>query len=99
MKFTKTLLILTSLTATQAMAAGYDESTCNEVHGLAEAVIQSAAMDISLPRMLEIAGDLHGAKRIIMDAYSMEVVEDDEKAYRQFANKWYMICIESGMGD
>jgi hypothetical protein len=53
---------------------------------------------VTLPRMMEIAGDYQNGKEVILDAYSQQSVLNTQESRSVFANKWYMICLKTDMG-
>ncbi len=87
--------ILLTIVSTQVIA---DDGLCKEIHGLADTVVEAMQSGVTLPRMMEIAGDNLNGKKVILDAYSHQSLLSTKESRSIFANKWYMICLKTDMG-
>jgi len=99
MKLLQTTLLAVSLLASPAYA-----DVCNTVHSVSTAIMKNRQVGTSLKKMMDVANDPTNEKvaklltKIIVAAYEQprfSVVENQEKAITDFANKLMLECVKA----
>lgn len=74
-----------------------DMAYCAEVSSLAESMMDHRQKGTGMAKMMEVAGELLLAREMVIMAFEQPAFSTPDyqrKAVRQFADEWYLACVQ-----
>ena len=94
----KTLIATLALLMALSTPAQADESYCDQISGLAEAMMSSRQAGVSMAKAMKVTGDNDLFKAMMVDAYETarySVESNQQRKIEDFRDKWYLACYKS----
>jgi len=94
----KTLIATLTLSMALSLPAQADDPYCNQISGLAEAMMSSRQAGVSMAKAMKVTGDNDLFKAMMVDAYETarySVESNQQRKIEDFRDKWYLACYKS----
>ena len=94
----KALIATLTLSMALSLPAQADESYCDQISELAEAMMSSRQAGVSMAKAMKVTGDNKLFKGMMVDAYETGryIVESNQRReIADFRDKWYLACYKA----